>query len=196
MSDPFAELDQPLPHLKVTCTSTDCENDLHCYLQKRTNAGIPVFGPCRECRSDPTFDIERIRRRDPGDIKYTFRALRHELIRSHMWRKPFDADAARKARRKGVTNMPSAIESRLRSSIGRAAGAFDGRQTAMGGNVIFYAQHATATCCRKCLSYWHGIPKDRKLTDTELRYCAKLVETFIVERWPEVDESEGDETDF
>jgi hypothetical protein len=37
----------------------------------------------------------------------------------------------------------------------------DGKQTPMRGHPVFIAQHATANCCRGCLSKWHGIEKGR-----------------------------------
>ena len=40
----------------------------------------------------------------------------------------------------------------------------DGKQTPMKGHPVFIAQHATATCCRECLSKWHHIQKDKELT--------------------------------
>lgn len=30
----------------------------------------------------------------------------------------------------------------------------DGKQTPMKGHPVFTAQHATATCCRKCIKKW------------------------------------------
>jgi hypothetical protein len=39
----------------------------------------------------------------------------------------------------------------------------DGKQTPMRGHLVFIAQHATATCCRGCISKWHGIEKGRAL---------------------------------
>src|SRR5437870_2828077 len=37
----------------------------------------------------------------------------------------------------------------------------DGKQTPMKPNAhpVFRAMHATATCCRTCISKWHNIPK-------------------------------------
>lgn len=32
----------------------------------------------------------------------------------------------------------------------------DGKQTPMRGHAVFIAQHATVTCCRGCISKWHG----------------------------------------
>ena len=43
----------------------------------------------------------------------------------------------------------------------------DGKQTPMRGHPVFIAQHATATCCRSCLSKWHGITSGRPLTEAE-----------------------------
>ena len=43
----------------------------------------------------------------------------------------------------------------------------DGKQTPFRGNPIFVAQHATATCCRKCLEKWHGITRGHILTADE-----------------------------
>ena len=51
----------------------------------------------------------------------------------------------------------------------------DGRQTPWRGHPVFVAQHATATCCRGCLSKWHGIPKKRKLTEEEIDYVLTLI---------------------
>ena len=54
------------------------------------------------------------------------------------------------------------------------------------GNVIFYAQHATACCCRTCLEYWHAIPKGRPLTEKEIAYCEALIDLFLQKRLPKL----------
>lgn len=192
MSDPFAELDEPLPPLKVTCTSTDCERNLHCFLQKKRKGGLPAYGACRSCSAD-MIDWDRVRRRDPADMKFTFASLKNELIRQHMWTIPFDAEAERKALMRGRIQLYDAVRKRLTSSIGRIPNGFDGRQTPMQKNVIFYAQHATATCCRKCLCYWHGVPTTRSLTASELDYCEALVKTYLDERLPDLQEEKRPE---
>jgi hypothetical protein len=71
-------------------------------------------------------------------------------------------------------------------SVGRASQKLfrDGMQTPLKGNVIYYAQHATASCCRKCIEYWHDIPRDRDLTDSEVEYLSTLVCRYIDERLP------------
>ena len=182
------KLDAPLPKIKITCTSVDCEQDLHCFLQKKRTGNLSAYGPCRACGAEGV-DWERAHRRDPTDVVELFSELRKELIRHHMWTKPFDGDAARKAAKVSRANLSERARRRLVSSVGRAAGAWDGRQTPMEGNVIFYAQHATATCCRKCMLYWHGINVDRPLSQDEHEYCLFLVERFLDERLPELQEN-------
>ncbi|NGM38283.1 DUF4186 family protein [Methylobacterium sp. DB0501] len=113
--------------------------------------------------------------------------MRHEKIREHYWSKPFDEKAAALVRKKGVDRVLSGISSRVASSIGKKANGFDGRQTKLEGNVIFYAQHATATCCRKCLSYWHDIPADRDLNPKESKYCEDLIVAYLRERLPSIE---------
>lgn len=56
----------------------------------------------------------------------------------------------------------------------------DGKQTPMRQtHPVFIAQHATATCCRGCLSKWHKIPKGRELTDRETSYIVNVIMEFI-----------------
>jgi Domain of unknown function (DUF4186) len=185
MVDPFAELDEPLPPLKVTCTGTDCERNLHCFLQEKRNAGLPAYGACRSCSAD-LIDWDRVRSRDPADMEFTFASLKRELIRHHMWTIRFDSESERKARMRGQEELYGSIRRRLISSIGKMPNGFDGRQTPMEGNVIYYAQHATATCCRKCLCYWHGVPMNRGLRADELDYCEILVKRYLDERLPDL----------
>lgn len=59
----------------------------------------------------------------------------------------------------------------------------DGRQTPMRGHPAFIAQHATATCCRKCLEKWHGIPREgRELTPGEREYVLSVLERWLTPR--------------
>lgn len=170
------------PPLDIKCTSTDCENDLHCFKQlKRMTPD--ERGKCRACGAD-LIDWERIHRRDFADATHTFSALRYELIRHHFFHRPVDDAAMRHAQRKGRVRLKEAARHRLDKYLAPAAPARDGRQTPFEGNAIYYAQHATATCCRTCLEYWHDIPKGRPLTEQEFNYCLALVELFLDEKLP------------
>jgi hypothetical protein len=56
----------------------------------------------------------------------------------------------------------------------------DGKQTPMRNHPVFIAQHATATCCRKCLAKWHGISgAGHALTDREKEYVLTVIEKWL-----------------
>lgn len=55
----------------------------------------------------------------------------------------------------------------------------DGSQTPWGGHPVFRAQHATATCCRKCLRINHGIAQGNDLTENERAYVVEVICRWI-----------------
>lgn len=55
----------------------------------------------------------------------------------------------------------------------------DGKQTPMRGHPVFIAQHATATCCRECLSKWHHIEKTHILHEEEIEYVVNVIMSWI-----------------
>ena len=55
----------------------------------------------------------------------------------------------------------------------------DGKQTPMKGHPVFIAQHATATCCRGCLSKWHHIPKGVELSNYQVDYIVNIIVKWI-----------------
>jgi hypothetical protein len=55
----------------------------------------------------------------------------------------------------------------------------DGRQTPWEGHPVFVAQHATATCCRKCIQKWHRISQEKKLSENEINYLVELAIFWI-----------------
>jgi len=64
----------------------------------------------------------------------------------------------------------------------------DGTQTPFHGNIIYYGQHATATCCRKCIEVWHGILRGRELIAEEVDYLAELLRAYVTFKLPEISE--------
>lgn len=177
----MAEFKKP-PPLDIKCTSTDCDNDLHCFKQfKRMTPD--QRGKCRACGAD-LVDWKRLHRRDTRDAAHTFGALQHEMIRHYFFHRSVDEGAMRHAQRKGRVALKEAARHRLGKYLAVAEPPRDGRQTPLEGNAIYYAQHATATCCRTCLEYWHDIPKGHPLTAEEFDYCATLVELFLDEKLP------------
>lgn len=55
----------------------------------------------------------------------------------------------------------------------------DGKQTPMKNHPVFIAQHATGTCCRKCLSKWHNIKPNKNLTIEEQKYIVDVIMAWI-----------------
>ncbi len=55
----------------------------------------------------------------------------------------------------------------------------DGKQTPWRGHPVFVAQHATATCCRKCLLKWYKIPENKTLDDSEIRFFLDVILSWI-----------------
>ena len=62
----------------------------------------------------------------------------------------------------------------------------DGYQTPYEGNIVYYAQHALAVCCRRCMEDWYGIPNGRDLSDSEIKWFTELVMRYIRHRLNEL----------
>ena len=80
---------------------------------------------------------------------------------------------------RGMDQIMAYAQSRIRQHLAPAQPPNDGRQTPMRGHPVFIAQHATATCCRGCLSRWHGIPQGRELTDSEIAHVLEVIERWL-----------------
>lgn len=66
--------------------------------------------------------------------------------------------------------------------VKRLAGAYpvnDGRQTPMKNHPAFVAQHATGTCCRKCLEKWHQIPTGKPLSKKHIGYIIEVLRRWL-----------------
>ena len=90
-----------------------------------------------------------------------------------------DADYARQ---KGSAAIASHARSFIAERLAPAYPKNDGKQTPMRGHPVFIAQHATATCCRSCLSKWHGVPKSMELTEQECDMCVALIMAWLAEQ--------------
>jgi hypothetical protein len=183
-------VNEELPPLKITCTSTRCQDNLHCFrlTMRQRREGSP--GRCRTCGVE-LVDWKRVHRREIRDAKHTVAALQLELIRHHFWHLPLSEYAENYARRKGKAKLPAAVYHRIEQTVGSPFHPLQGRQTpretSPTANAIHYAQHATASCCRACLEEWHGIPPDRDLTREELAYLTELAMLYILEKIPDLD---------
>lgn len=127
-------------------------------------------------------DWQRVHGRDISDAAFTFEVMKTEFIRHHFWHIEIDEKALEHAHKHGLTAILQSVPKRLAQSIGKAQPFRDGTQTPFQGKAVFYAQHATATCCRKCVQEWHAIPQGRPLTEEEIAYLSKLAALYLQER--------------
>ena len=167
-----------------------CEKGIHVFPSAKKKEA-PPNPRCIYC-DRVTVEWDRVRDCNFLDIEYTISALKGELCRYEMWTKEIDIKAVNHAKRKGRTELISYVQKRILSSIGIVYPQPDGKhrpfrdgfQTPYSGNIVYYAQHATACCCRKCVFRWHGIDQHRDLTIDEINYFTKLIMYYIDIRIP------------
>ncbi len=81
---------------------------------------------------------------------------------------------------KGTATILEHARDFIRSRLADANPSNDGKQTPMRNHPVFIAQHATGTCCRKCLAKWHDIPTGRPLTDKHIDYIVEVIRRWLV----------------
>jgi hypothetical protein len=173
-----------LKPLAISCNNADCDNDLHCFNKSRRDATLFPDGVCKYCGAD-LINWERVHLRSLGDIEFTIEALEKEWIRHHFWHVEIPQKAINYALRKGSVALKDSIRSRLNSSVALAKPFHDGIQTPFeSNNPIHYAQHATASCCRKCIEKWHGIERGKDLNEEEITYLTQLIMEYIKIKLP------------
>ena len=105
-------------------------------------------------------------------INYSLNSLKKSKFRSkfHLTQKDRDYIAA-----KGLEIIKEHAFQIINSRVAPAFPKNDGKQTLMKNHPVFIAQHATATCCRGCISKWHGIEKGRGLNAAEVDFLVRLI---------------------
>ncbi|HKQ09495.1 MAG TPA: DUF4186 family protein [Blastocatellia bacterium] len=170
---------------RMSCGGSDCDNGLHCFrTSKKKGKESKPAGSCQVCGKDQLVDWKQVQSRDSKDIENTVTALKNEWVRHQYWCVVnMSPKAIIHARKKGLLGMREAAENRIRQSVGKAENFREGFQTPWEGDrAVYYAQHATATCCRRCIENWHGIEFGRDLTQPEISYLAQLVMRYIEEK--------------
>lgn len=172
-----------LAPLKIKCTDSDCKNGLHCFRLNQKLKKQNKEGQCRSC-GVTLVDWDRVHQRNLNDTHYTFEALKHELVRHHFWHVTICQEAIDHAHERGLYRLRADAEKIIGKSVSAEKPYRDGYQTPREGSpeIVHYAQHATAACCRKCIEYWHGIPQGRALASTEVAYLQDLIMRYIEER--------------
>jgi hypothetical protein len=173
---------QQLPELKVSCTDSRCDENLHCFRPRRSNGDSrPV---CRECGAD-LVDWEELYKRDIDKEALLFSELPKELIRHHYWHMRLPDEVIAKALRAS----PHTLAKRTKRAVSKRVAApsselwRDGAQTpsahSVGAQIYFCGMHAVAACCRKCMEYWHGIPREQPLSEEDALYFQTLVWHYV-----------------
>ena len=173
--------------LKISCTNTDCKNGLHYFGpngRTKSKSKYPV-GKCADCGAD-FVDWQKIGTRRPQNDQYKLEMLQKEWIRHYYWehKKPTQREI-NYAKRKGTKGLQGRAEEVLRGKVFAVSGWLNDVQTGYSG-VIESAQHATATCCRKCIAYWHGVPVDAKPTEDQITYLRQWIMKYIAARFPDI----------
>jgi hypothetical protein len=167
----------------VTCGATKCDEGFHCYSKKKTS--LKKFNQqrvCKECGTD-LIDWKRVHKNNINDSEFVFGELRTEIIRHVFWHNPIQLEALYATYLRGKKATREKAQKLLKARIGKLNKFIEGRQTPMGKEeLVNYAQHATATCCRQCLEAWHNIKMEKPLTETELEFCTDLVMKYIEQR--------------
>lgn len=194
LNENFFSPDAPKQLMLFSENSSNCNHGLHTY-HKSHNLNAMGHRICKYCGED-SIDWDRIHRLDFRDVGYTVSQLNTDSFRHYWWNITIDERAVNHALRKGIQQLRKAAFVRIKKSVGEVHEMPDGRmrpyrdgfQTPFTGNSIYYAQHALACCCRKCMNYWHGIPSGRDLTIDEINYFTKLVMYYIIQRIPNLRE--------
>lgn len=156
--------------LVLQCAMSACKNGRHCLDHlRRPRKGDPAIQPgqCRDCGT-VLFDLPRPGRLNYGDLEAILTACsqqQSELIRAHYWHVQIDQWAFNQARRLGLVEVRRRVAAAVTEAM-TSADSWAGRAASYHRKIVAYAQHATATCCRRCAAYWHGLPADPSVLPT------------------------------
>src|SRR5712671_4248377 len=110
--------------LAISCSASDCKNDLHCFRQTTKNQQFSK-GTCQQCGAD-LIDWKRVHVRNLDDADNTFEALKNEFIRHEFFHREFDQKAKNYALRKGRRLLIEAARNRLTKYLAPAEPFRDG----------------------------------------------------------------------
>lgn len=110
------------------------------------------------------------------DFEELFDRFSKSKFRSGFKLKPADIEYINK---KGLRILEQHARDFVLKRLAPAEPKNDSRQTPMKGHPVFVAQHATATCCRKCLFKWHEIPPHKPLSKSEIDYVVLVLTAWI-----------------
>ncbi len=110
------------------------------------------------------------------DIKELFAALGRSKFRSRF---RLSGKEAEYFNQKGMETILEHARDFITRRLAEANPANDGKQTPMRNHPVFIAQHATGTCCRKCLEKWHHISRGKPLTEEQIDYIIEILKCWF-----------------
>jgi hypothetical protein len=167
----------------LKCGMTDCEHELHSFNSNKTLQAKGIEkGCCVNCRST-LVDWPRVHKMDVKDIDYAISALHLEMIRNIFWsvKEPTEQMLERIGKL-SHEELEDAIRKRLIQTLSKpkSENIYDGRQTPFeSNNIIHWAQHATGTCCRKCLEEWYGIDANSIIEPENYQFLISVIQRYI-----------------
>ncbi len=185
----------------LTCTSSDCKNNFHSFLKdfrgKKLDDNISYRSEeCVDCGAR-LIDWKRLDKRNLKDIEYTVNCLKYELFRLTYWEKSITDEMESVSKKKGLLELRKEIKKRIIRDINKPHkdNPWDGRQTPRESKnkIVFYAQHATGTCCRKCIEEWHGINRDTILSEEQIDYLIEIILYYIRKKIPSIDDDRSED---
>lgn len=110
------------------------------------------------------------------DIEELFLALGRSEFRSRFCLSGKEADYFKQ---NGMAIIIEHARDFITRRLVEANPANDGKQTPMRNHPVFIAQHATGTCCRKCIEKWHYISKGKPLTEEQIDYIIEVLKRWL-----------------
>jgi len=110
------------------------------------------------------------------DIEELFAALGRSKFRSRF---KLSGKEAEYFNQKGIATILEHARDFITKRLAEANPVNDGKQTPMGKHPVFIAQHATGTCCRKCLEKWHHISRGKPLTEEQIDYIIEVLKHWF-----------------
>jgi hypothetical protein len=110
------------------------------------------------------------------DIDELFAALGRSEFRSRF---RFTGKEAEYFKQKGILTILEHARDFITKRLAEANPVNDGKQTPTRNHPVFIAQHATGTCCRKCLEKWHHITKGKPLTEEQIDYIIEVLKCWF-----------------